>query len=145
MTSHTSVTSVSSTDQMGDDDMVVISGPPCADSTGFDENSICALGLEEDSNESSSVRSLRDIADKMAEVVRLDDEDDEDFTSDSFDEPIKISIQDLFDFKSAYWTNIMSQSSICNLDDEMELHELLDLDADGDFDKELADITCASL
>jgi len=40
-------------------------------------------------------------------------------------------IQSLFDFSRTHWVEMYSRSSIRSFDEELELYEMLDLDADG--------------
>jgi hypothetical protein len=43
-------------------------------------------------------------------------------------------IQSLFDFSRTNWVEMYSRSSIRSFDEELELYEMLDLDADGEED-----------
>jgi hypothetical protein len=43
-------------------------------------------------------------------------------------------IQALFDFKRSYWVEMFVKSSIRSFDEELQLYEMLDLDADGEQD-----------
>ncbi|KAF9049172.1 ribonuclease H-like domain-containing protein, partial [Panaeolus papilionaceus] len=55
------------------------------------------------------------------------------------DEYRKRTIVDLFDFASQGWVAFQQASAAGSVEDEMELYELLDLDADGEFDYDLDD------
>ena len=46
----------------------------------------------------------------------------------------KIDLRHLFDFSNTYWTKVHASSTANSLDEEMELHQLVDLDAEGDPD-----------
>ncbi|PPR07164.1 hypothetical protein CVT24_010717 [Panaeolus cyanescens] len=48
--------------------------------------------------------------------------------------PISTSLTDLFDFSLPYWRSVREAATMNTLEAEMELHELLDLDAEGEFD-----------
>lgn len=52
--------------------------------------------------------------------------------------PTKIPLWDLFDFNNMFWKKVSQTSSMRSLSDEMELHQLLDLDAEGELDDEIA-------
>jgi hypothetical protein len=43
-----------------------------------------------------------------------------------------IPIADLFDFNEVYWQKVVSEALQNSFDQELELFELLDLDADGE-------------
>jgi hypothetical protein len=45
-----------------------------------------------------------------------------------------IPIQELFDFRHAHWVDSYAKSARRNFDEELELYELLDLDAEGEED-----------
>ncbi|KAI9457355.1 ribonuclease H-like domain-containing protein [Lactarius psammicola] len=51
----------------------------------------------------------------------------------------KRMIVDRFDFSSDTWTAFFQRSAMGSLEDEMELYDLLDLDAEGDLDYDLDD------
>ena len=71
------------------------------------------------------------------------------------DEPVRpspvigrwVSIQELFDFSRSHWVEMYAKSAKCSFDEELELYELLDLDAQGedDVDLEVDDSTGAML
>jgi hypothetical protein len=44
------------------------------------------------------------------------------------------NIADIFNFDNSMWTEISKELAIRGLDDELELYELVDLDAAGDLD-----------
>ena len=50
--------------------------------------------------------------------------------------PIRIPISELFNFDNEYWSDVLRASSMRGLTQEMELHELLDLDGEGEVDAE---------
>lgn len=49
----------------------------------------------------------------------------------------KVEIADLFDFSTNYWGEYEQRTGSISLDEEMELYELLDLDASGHADLDL--------
>src|SRR6266576_576789 len=51
----------------------------------------------------------------------------------------QVSISDMFDFQNGYWTRAFQDSLMRGLMEEMELHELLDMDAEGEIDSDYAD------
>ena len=69
-------------------------------------------------------------------VQKLIDAVDTDNDSDEPPEPstnmLSIPIRDLFDFTQSYWVEAYDKLAMWGLQDELELYELLDLDADGD-------------
>ena len=46
----------------------------------------------------------------------------------------KVPLSELFDFSNAYWKKADSRISKRSIDDELELYQMLDLDAEGDID-----------
>ena len=54
---------------------------------------------------------------------------------------LSIPIRDLFDFTQSYWVEAYGKLAMQGLQDELELYELLDLDADGDTVENEADDT----
>jgi hypothetical protein len=50
--------------------------------------------------------------------------------------PIKLS--DLFDFTVGYWSQTVESTGMRGLQDELEFYELLDLDASGELDTDVA-------
>jgi hypothetical protein len=69
-------------------------------------------------------------------------------TDNDLDEPpepcadvLSIPIRDLFDFTQSYWVEAYDKLAMRGLQDELELYELLDLDADGDTVENEADDT----
>ena len=54
---------------------------------------------------------------------------------------LSIPIRDLFDFTQSYWVEAYDKLAMRGLQDELELYELLDLDADGDTVENEADDT----
>ena len=51
----------------------------------------------------------------------------------------QVTISDMFDFQNGYWIRAFKGSSMRGLMEEMELHELLDMDAEGEIDSDYAD------
>lgn len=55
------------------------------------------------------------------------------------EEPIRLSIAELFEFSRDHWVDAVKRRGHRTLQDELELYGLLDLDADGDVDDEFAE------
>jgi len=62
--------------------------------------------------------------------AELDDDDNDDNELGGR----KIDLKNLFDFSNTYWTKVRATSTANGLDEEMELHLLVDLGAEGDPD-----------
>lgn len=102
---------------------------------------------------SSRIRSFtsitRELGKKAAEVEAEESDSEDIVATTSF--PMKIPLRDLFDFNNMFWKKMSQTSSMRSLSDEMELHQLLDLDAEGELDDEIAfdqgnaDVVYASL
>lgn len=79
----------------------------------------------------------------------MDDDEPDIPLADLTLKPIKIRISDLFDLRNDYWKAALKDASIRSLAEEMELYELVDLDAEGELDDMVAggenDIMQASL
>ena len=102
---------------------------------------------------SSRIQSFTSIArelGKKAAEVEAEESDSEDDIVEIMSFPAKIPLRDLFDFNNMFW-KVSQTSSMRSLSDEMELHQLLDLDAEGELDDEIAfdqgnaDVVYASL
>lgn len=82
---------------------------------------------------------LRHITSSLAGNAE-DDDDDDDLNHTSR------KIADIFNFENSVWTEISKELAIRGLDDELELYELIDLDAAGEDDSTMVDeMTQASL
>ena len=71
---------------------------------------------------------MRGIIQQLVEAVELDNEEPPEPSPNALSIPIK----DLFDFTQLYWVDSYSKLAMRGLQDELELYELLDLDAEGD-------------
>jgi hypothetical protein len=82
------------------------------------------------SPDSVSIRppGMRAIIQELIEAVELDNEEPPEPSPNALSIPIK----DLFDFTQSYWVDSYSKLAMRGLQDELELYELLDLDAEGD-------------
>ena len=78
---------------------------------------------------------MRGIIQQLIEAVELDNEE----PPESSPNALSIPIKDLFDFTQSYWVDSYSKLAMRGLQDELELYELLDLDAEGDTVKNEAD------
>jgi hypothetical protein len=68
------------------------------------------------------------IIQKLIEAVEIEDDEPPEPCSEALSIPIK----NLFDFTQLYWVEAYDKLAMRGLQDELELYELLDLDADGD-------------
>lgn len=64
--------------------------------------------------------------------------DHEDDGDNDFDRTSR-KIADIFNYENSVWTEISKELAICRLDDELELYELIDLDAAGEDDSTMVD------
>ncbi|KAG6847004.1 hypothetical protein H0H93_010647 [Arthromyces matolae] len=106
--------------------------------------SSCEIDLETD-NESNPTSGYGESADSLHSSIRprslrslinpavnSEEEDDDNMDSISFD-----TIADLFDFdNSQNWSDYIKEYSLMGLDKELELYELVEMDAEGDDDIE---------
>lgn len=105
-------------------------------------------GSSGDATRRSSTRSFSSIARDLSREAQNAELEDDLADTDSDSEPAiqppgtananlrpsKTPLKTLFDFSNTYWSTISSSTATSNLEDEMELHQLLDLDAEGDPD-----------
>jgi len=77
--------------------------------------------------------SLRTIADQLIAMANEDD-DDEDQTAAS---PQTFTLARLFDFTVDYWLKSSEATGYRGLQDELELYELMDMDASGELDTDV--------
>jgi hAT family C-terminal dimerisation region len=84
-------------------------------------------------NESSDANEFGSIVESFAKLVE-GDEDDADVEL-SFH--VSTEICQLFDFRRDHWVSLHERSATRSLDEELELYELLDLDAAGEADDSL--------
>jgi hypothetical protein len=104
-----------------------VAGPaPAADaSTAQDVSTPC------DDSVVNSIRqpSMRRIAQELIEAVETDNKEP---LPEPSPDALSIPIKDLFNFTQSYWVEAYDKLATRGLQDELELYELLDLDADGD-------------
>ena len=88
--------------------------------------------------------SFRHFVEQQSERASADDTDNEPIfplAPGSTRLPL-ISIVDLFDFNEIYWQKVVNEALKNSFDQELELFELLDLDADGeDAEVDIDDMT----
>ena len=82
---------------------------------------------------------MQGIVQKLIDAVDTDNDSDE--PPEPSTDMISIPIRDLFDFTQSYWVEAYDKLAMRGLQDELELYELLDLDADGDTVENEADDT----
>jgi hypothetical protein len=97
---------------------------PTADVLTAQDASTCDASVADSTGQSS----LRSIIHELIEAAEADDDEPPEPSSDVLSIPIK----DLFDFTQSYWVEAYDKLAMRGLQDELELYELLDLDADGD-------------
>ena len=68
--------------------------------------------------------------DNISRLYEADREDED--TPISFPSTIKITLCELFDFSSAFWASYQRRTSVPSLEEELEIWDLLDMDADGE-------------
>jgi len=71
---------------------------------------------------------MRGIIRELIDAVELDNEE----LPEPSPNALSIPVKDLFDFTQSYWVDSYSKLAMRGLQDELELCELLDLDAEGD-------------
>jgi len=82
---------------------------------------------------------MQGIVQKLIDAVDTDNDSDE--PPEPSTDMLSIPIRDLFDFTQSYWVEAYDKLAMRGLQDELELYELLDLDADGDTVENEADDT----
>ncbi len=86
-----------------------------------------------------STESLCTLTQRHIEMLEENIQSDMGSTNNTTDSTEKRKIVDRFDFSSDTWTTFFQRSATGSLEDEMELYDLLDLDAEGDLDYDLDD------
>lgn len=76
--------------------------------------------------------SFGEILDVLGQRSDADDEGDAEFVSPFEREPLV----SLFNFQDQSWTEMSQKISLRSLDEELELYELIDLDAEGEDEQE---------
>jgi hypothetical protein len=95
---------------------------------------------------SGSGSEFRALVQQEVDAVTIDDLDNDPlFTVPGSTTYPLIPISKLFDFSNKHWSDILSRHSLHNFDEELALYELLDLDAAGEDDVELDEITTQTL
>ena len=102
-----------------------------------------ARPIQNDEEDTADIRNeIRDIIGHHTRMVDEDNLDNEGVSPpDTIGRPV--TIQELFDFTSVHWVDSYAKSAHRSFDEELELYELLDLDAEGeeDADVEVDDTT----
>ncbi|KZT20928.1 hypothetical protein NEOLEDRAFT_1158419 [Neolentinus lepideus HHB14362 ss-1] len=83
--------------------------------------------------EHGEANTLANISTTLSQMVE-EDEDQDDVSTPS---QISQSLRELFDFSVQYWVDAHTLKPRRTLDDELELYQLLDMDADGEVDGEV--------
>ena len=89
---------------------------------------------------SGDSESFAEIVDVLGQRSDADDEGDADFTSPFERE----SLVSLFNFQDNSWAEMAEKFSLRSLDEELELYELVDLDAEGEDDEQEFDSMMSS-
>lgn len=119
------ITSHTSADQLPPNALPHTSTAPTAAET----NPSTSHDVANDPETSTGSNSFRNIVNQLVESVADDNRDD----GVSFCEK-KVKISVLFDFENSHWKAITQAHALRSLREELELHELIDLDADGEAD-----------
>ena len=82
---------------------------------------------------------MQGIVQKLIDAVDTDNDSDE--PPEPSTDMLSIPIRDLFIFTQSYWVEAYDKLAMWGLQDELELYDLLDLDADGDTVENEADDT----
>ena len=115
-----------STDIVIDDDVTDAKPAPVPEVSIVQDTSIpCGDAIAD----SARQLGMRSVVQELIEAVEI--EDDEPLPELS-SEALSICIKDLFDFTELYWVEAYDKLAMRGLQDELELYELLDLDAEGD-------------
>jgi hypothetical protein len=77
-----------------------------------------------------------EIADHLCAMADADDDDEVELDGEAVGFPSELSVPlaELFDFENNYWVEIQERVGYMGLDEEMELYQLLDLDANGEME-----------
>jgi hypothetical protein len=105
------------------------SGPetPQADDTAFVSSAGPAEG------------SLDDIVQRLLSFVNAEDNVELHPSPAAASRPSPIKLSDLFNFTAGYWSKTAESIGARGLQDELEFYELLDMDASGELDTDVAD------
>jgi hypothetical protein len=79
--------------------------------------------------------SLQAIADRL--ISMANDDHDEDDVDESFPSTLSFTLADRFDFSDDYWVKSSEATGNRGLQDELDLYELVDLDASGELDMDI--------
>lgn len=80
--------------------------------------------------------SFREFVEEQVSRVQSDAGNDE-AQAPTNDELECVTISNLFDFEAKAWVDAFARSSIRSFEEELELYEMLDLDAEGEEDIDL--------
>lgn len=85
--------------------------------------------------------SFAEMVDILGQRSDADDEGDADDFTSPFE---KVSLVSLFNFQDQSWAEMAEKFSLRSLDEELELYELIDLDAEGEDDEQEFDTMMSS-
>ena len=104
--------------------------------------------LESDSDsevdEDEEDGGFSDVMERHIDMLQDDEGDNFEPAAESFGwEPC--TIFELFDFSKTHWTTLYSKTALRSFDEELQAYELLDLDAQGEDDVDVDDVTASVL
>ena len=87
------------------------------------------------------------IEEEIARVGMDDEDNDPLFPGPTANQPRLplISLADIFDYQNNYWKDTIEKAALATFDEELELFQLLDLDAEGEDDDDFDEITTQAL
>lgn len=89
----------------------------------------------------TGTRELGDFEELVTQHIYQGDEDNEDNETVSLTPDWQNRrISELFDFSNPLWSSRYSNFALMSFDEELELYDLLELDAEGEVDQECTDI-----
>ena len=122
---------------------ILVSQPTSSDMASSSESSVDQENhaLSSSHPEIGYLESFSAIVDDLGQQSDVDDENDADFTS-PFE---KESLCSLFNFQDKSWVEMTEKISLRSLDEELELYELIELDAEGEDDEQEFDSMMSSI
>lgn len=122
---------------------ILVSQPTSSDMASSSESSVDQENhaLSSSHPEIGYLESFSAIVDDLGQRSDVDDENDADFTS-PFE---KESLCSLFNFQDKSWVEMTEKISLRSLDEELELYELIELDAEGEDDEQEFDSMMSSI
>lgn len=107
------------------------SQPPGTTSHNMQSSSEAPNPRNEERNPSADTGSFRAMVEQHIRSAE-EDEEDQDPVSDFTTIRGPIPLMNLFDFEDMHWVNRYKKAAMRNFDEELEMYEILDMDADGE-------------